>query len=308
MWKPAHAGTKRVSPPAAVPPSSAPHHHDGERGESQIRGGISLDAQRHDLRECREGLPARRRRTHRARRTSRNGNRLCRRPAQQVPGTTLADTRTYKSDSLWNYELGTKTSWFDNHLTVNAAIFDIRWKNIQQNVLLSCGFQYIANAGAAESKGGELELHARPTEPLDLGSGSRIPEREDHRGGRSIAASRRIARVSGARLDGERLGDLYGAAARRLGFAEWPGLFLRGPQLQRQQSRHRPASSPAYRLLDARFALIKDKLEFALVGKNLTNEAANLGDSRSLAAEVPGRPRLFVNQPRTIGVEFREHF
>ena len=49
-------------------------------------------------------------------------------------------------------------------------------------------------------------------------------------------------------------------------------------------------------------------LEFALVGKNLTNEAANLGDSRSIAAEVPGRPRLFVNQPRTIGVEARTHF
>jgi hypothetical protein len=44
------------------------------------------------------------------------------------------------------------------------------------------------------------------------------------------------------------------------------------------------------------------------VGKNLADEVANLGDSRSLAAETPGRPRLFVNQPRTIGVEFRQSF
>ena len=42
--------------------------------------------------------------------------------------------------------------------------------------------------------------------------------------------------------------------------------------------------------------------------KNLANEVANLGDSRSIAAEVPGRPRLFVNQPRTIGVEFKQSF
>ena len=42
------------------------------------------------------------------------------------------------------------------------------------------------------------------------------------------------------------------------------------------------------------------------MGKNLANEVANLGDSRSLAAETPGRPRLFVNQPRTIGLEFRQ--
>jgi len=34
----------------------------------------------------------------------------------------------------------------------------------------------------------------------------------------------------------------------------------------------------------------------------------NLGDNRSIAAEVPGRPRLFLNQPRIIGVEIREHF
>jgi len=34
----------------------------------------------------------------------------------------------------------------------------------------------------------------------------------------------------------------------------------------------------------------------------------NLGDNRSIAAEVPGRPRLFLNQPRTIGIEFTQRF
>ena len=69
-----------------------------------------------------------------------------------------------------------------------------------------------------------------------------------------------------------------------------------------------PRERPSYNLLDARFAFVHGSLEFALVGKNLTNEAANLGDSRSIAAEVPGRPRLFVNQPRTVGIEVRTHF
>src|SRR4029077_16908113 len=69
-----------------------------------------------------------------------------------------------------------------------------------------------------------------------------------------------------------------------------------------------PRERPAYRLLDARFAFTNGSTEVALVGKNLTNEVANLGDNRSIAAEVPGRPRLFVNQPRTIGVEARKSF
>jgi len=69
-----------------------------------------------------------------------------------------------------------------------------------------------------------------------------------------------------------------------------------------------PRERPSYRLINARFAFQHGPLEIALVGKNLANELANLGDNRSIAAEVPGRPRLFVNQPRTFGVEFRQSF
>jgi hypothetical protein len=65
---------------------------------------------------------------------------------------------------------------------------------------------------------------------------------------------------------------------------------------------------PAYRLINAHVGFDRGGFEIALVGKNLANEVANLGDSRSLAAETPGRPRLFVNQPRTLGVEFRQSF
>ncbi|TLY53936.1 MAG: TonB-dependent receptor, partial [Gammaproteobacteria bacterium] len=65
------------------------------------------------------------------------------------PNITLADTRSFRSDSLWNYELGAKTAWLDHRLTLNAAGFYIKWPNIQQAVLLQCGFQFIANAGAA---------------------------------------------------------------------------------------------------------------------------------------------------------------
>ncbi|MDE1923925.1 MAG: TonB-dependent receptor, partial [Gammaproteobacteria bacterium] len=87
------------------------------------------------------------------------------------PNISLSDTRSYKSDSLWNYELGTKTAWLDNRLTIDAAVFDIRWSNLQQEILLSCGFQYTANVGSAESKGGELELRARPIQPLEFSVG-----------------------------------------------------------------------------------------------------------------------------------------
>ena len=43
--------------------------------------------------------------------------------AQVNPNITLDDTRSFHSDSLWNYELGTKTAWLDHRLTLNAAGF-----------------------------------------------------------------------------------------------------------------------------------------------------------------------------------------
>ncbi len=92
-------------------------------------------------------------------------------------------TRSYQSDSLWNYELGTKTAWLDHRLTVDAAGFYIRWKDIQQEILLSCGFQFVANSGAAVSKGGELEMRARPTDPPRDVARLGLPECHDHRSG-----------------------------------------------------------------------------------------------------------------------------
>jgi len=227
---------------------------------------------------------------------------------QTDPNITIADTRSFKSDSLWNYEVGAKTSWLDHRLTFDAAAFYIKWNNIQQEILLSCGFQYTANAGAAVSKGGEMEIHARPTEPLEMSLGlgyqnakitqqsesspqqvgSPVYQVPDWTGNGSVSYTTQLTdswkMVSGADYS-------------------YVGRSFSG-----NNDASDPRERPSYRLINARLAFDHDSLEIALVGKNLANEVANLGDSRSIAAETPGRPRLFVNQPRTIGVEFRQSF
>ncbi len=227
--------------------------------------------------------------------------------AEVNPNLSLADTRHFNSDSLWNYEVGAKTAWLDHRVTFNAAGFDIRWKNIQQQVLLPCGFQFISNAGAAESKGGEVELRARLVEHLDasLGAGyqdAKITEKgaspqpvgspvfqvPNWTGNASLSYNRPISSHW----------DLTGGL-------DWSYI---GSSFSGNNSPSDPRKRPAYRLLDARLAATHDGLEVAVVGKNLTNEVANLGDNRSIAAEVPGRPRLFINQPRTVGLEMRVSF
>jgi iron complex outermembrane receptor protein len=76
---------------------------------------------------------------------------------------------TYQSDSLWSYEVGFKDSLLDRRLQINASAFYIDWSNIQNSVYLpTCGFSFVANLGKVTSKGGDLEILARPTDDWHL--------------------------------------------------------------------------------------------------------------------------------------------
>jgi outer membrane receptor protein involved in Fe transport len=221
---------------------------------------------------------------------------------------TIQDTRSFKSDSLWSYELGTKTSWLDRRLTFNAAAFYIKWSRIQQEILLNCGFQYRANAGAAESKGGEMELHAKPVEALEFSLGvgyqnAKITES-------SASSPQKVGSPVYQTPDWTGNGSVTYTTQLT---SDWK--LIGGTDysyIGRSFSANNDAADPrlrgSYRLINASLAFARDKFQVALVGKNLANEVADLGDNRSIAAEVPGRPRLFVNQPRTLGVEFRSSF
>jgi outer membrane receptor protein involved in Fe transport len=209
---------------------------------------------------------------------------------------------------LWNYELGTKTAWLDHRLTVDAAAFYIDWKNIQQEILLSCGFQYTANAGAAVSKGGELEVRAKPAEPLEVSLGLGYQDAKITQA--SIESPQTVGSPIYQVPDWTGSGSVQytaplGAEWRMVSNADYSYI---GRSYSGNNQPSDPRLRPAYRLINAHIGFDRGRFEVALVGKNLADEVANLGDSRSIAAETPGRPRLFVNQPRTVGIEFRQSF
>jgi iron complex outermembrane recepter protein len=78
---------------------------------------------------------------------------------------------TYRSDSVWSYEIGTKNSFAERRISLNASAYLIKWKDIQQNVYLaSCGFQFVDNLGAAQSKGFDLQTDVRASTNLTLGA------------------------------------------------------------------------------------------------------------------------------------------
>ena len=70
---------------------------------------------------------------------------------------------TYGPDQLWSYELGTKNLLFEKTLSVNADIYYIDWKSIQQTITIPiCGGAFNANVGDATAIGGELEVRYKP--------------------------------------------------------------------------------------------------------------------------------------------------
>ncbi len=68
---------------------------------------------------------------------------------------------SFGSDSVWNYEIGEKARMFDNWLTINSDFYYIKWTGIQQTLLISCGYEYLDNAGNGRSFGPELEINAK---------------------------------------------------------------------------------------------------------------------------------------------------
>jgi len=70
---------------------------------------------------------------------------------------------SYGPDQLWSYEFGSKNILFDKTLSVNADVYYITWKNLQQTITIPiCGGALNANVGDAEAIGGELEVRYKP--------------------------------------------------------------------------------------------------------------------------------------------------
>ncbi len=77
----------------------------------------------------------------------------------------------YQPDYLTNYEVGWKTTWLNNSLRWNGAVFDEKWKDFQFAFLGANALTIIANAGNAEIRGVESDLEWAVTRSFTL-SGS----------------------------------------------------------------------------------------------------------------------------------------
>jgi outer membrane receptor protein involved in Fe transport len=218
-------------------------------------------------------------------------------------GLSTSELTRYNPDSLWNYEVGAKTRWFDHKLTVNGSAYYIDWDQVQQQVVLACGFNITANFGKAVSKGAELEAEYRPIEPLILSGGF----------GYTDATLSNGIPGSGAEK-GDPLQDVPHWNAS--GSAEytvplWSGYsgFGRLDMSYTSQSHALfDKTSPfyirkGYTLTNLKFGVDSSaNWEAVLFLDNVFNVIGETGLPAAISADLPDTRRFAVTRPRTIGM------
>ncbi len=86
---------------------------------------------------------------------------------KMTTGTDIEDAKFDEETSI-NYELGAKTTWLDNRLSLNACLFYVDIEDMHVFSQPMPGVMIASNAAKAHSQGIELEARARPFEGMDI--------------------------------------------------------------------------------------------------------------------------------------------
>jgi outer membrane receptor protein involved in Fe transport len=77
----------------------------------------------------------------------------------------------YEADWLTNYEIGWKSTWLDNRLRFNGAVFSQTWDDFQFAIIGLNGLTEVRNAGQAQIDGIEMDVTLQATEQFGISAG-----------------------------------------------------------------------------------------------------------------------------------------
>ena len=223
----------------------------------------------------------------------------------------------YDSDSVWSYEIGTKSSGlFDGRVQLFTSAYYLKWSDIQQSLFLPrCGYQFIGNLGSAVSVGGDVQFQVRVTRHFNV-SGT-VAYNDAHYDkellgppgpdGVPVTFVDKGNAVGGAPWAVTLATDYNAEMFGREGYARVTYAYTSGPD------RHLPAQDPdtlsynpaafqpgATNIVNLRAGLRNEKVDVSLFVNNVFDSAPIVG-STNFAAGLP----VFLDitlPPRTIGL------
>ena len=215
-----------------------------------------------------------------------------------------ANQFTFDPETSWTYELGLKSSWLDDRVQANAALFFVDWDDMQLSQFDPSAGGFVTNAGESTSQGVELELSAEVTDELTLFGTAGYLETEFDRftdqfgqdaTGNSLLFAPDWTFGAGAQYR-RQLGDLYAALLRVDYFHTGEFYYDAGNR-----------GGDRYDLVNLRAGLDCGDVRFDLFLQNALNEVYV-----PIAFQAnPGDPNQFVGQngaPRTFGLSLRLTF
>ncbi len=233
--------------------------------------------------------------------------------ANNIPGLT-SGLVAFSPDSLWNYEAGVKSEWFDRRLTLNVSAYQIDWSNIQVQAQANVGanFFIITNAGSARIRGLELETTLRPMTGLSLSgalglSDAKLTENQ-------VNSSVTVSGSTGLR--GDRLPFVPKLSASLSADYTWPiadglnGLLhADASYTDKTASQFRPTfvyyeKVPAYTVLGLRAGVEGEGWGAYAFAQNLTNSVGPV----SVTSAAGALDQVVSLTPRTLGVMVRRTF
>jgi len=228
----------------------------------------------------------------------------------------------FEPDNLWNYEIGWKTSWFDDRLILNGAAYLIFWDDLQVSSIDPSGaFPFIDNAGEARVDGFEFSLTARPMRGLELRLGGSF---QDAR----ITEDQPLADPNSPTFDPNagRKGDeipnvpdlqgffsaqyQYPIAAELGGFQNLDGVFRVDVSYRGETDTEFRETSPfnvdldSYALVNLKAGIQSEHWRFSVFGRNVTDQRAEV-DAINTTQDPLGR---ITARPATYGLNVAYDF
>lgn len=238
-----------------------------------------------------------------------------------APGAAATKSPTFGPETLWAYELGIKSQFFDRRVTFNAAVFNYDYSDIQIRSTIGVGLTEVQNAASARLRGAEASLNVNAGSGISFaghvtyldakyrdfcqaisGGDPQVndpicaPGRADRSGNRLNLAPKWSGGVS-VNYEGQigNAGKLsanasydFSSSVFYLSNANEPGV-----------------ESGDWGILNGRIGFeIDGGPEVFVYGRNLTDKRFIAFTSRVSAGSVP----VVMNEPRTYGVGLRYHF
>jgi len=224
------------------------------------------------------------------------------------PSYLTSQPSYYAPDDIWSVEVGEKSRFDDRRFTVNADVFYVKWHNIQQLVVLSCGYPYNTNVGDAKTYGPEIEMAAKITDALTVDLSGAYTQAYINAPastpGLPIFAGTRVTSIP--KYTGNLAVNYETMLPQEYKLTFRAAESYVGPVYD---TAYYAETLGSYGLMDFRMGLGKEVWTASLFGTNLTNKHAGLTiDNTVFAWQQPTITRVSTNQPRTIGIAFETKF